>query len=54
MGGYRRDKRATVSEHWLMTDEPLPLDQGLFGQLRRDASKVWKDFVAPRRRQAVS
>jgi thiaminase/transcriptional activator TenA len=29
-----------------MTDDPLPLDQGLFGQLRRDAAAVWEGYVA--------
>lgn len=29
-----------------MSDEPLPLDQGLFGRLRRDAGTVWKACVA--------
>ncbi len=29
-----------------MTDVPLPLDQGLFGRLRRDAGAVWEGYVA--------
>jgi thiaminase/transcriptional activator TenA len=29
-----------------MTDAPLPLDQGLFGRLRRDAGAVWQGYVA--------
>jgi thiaminase/transcriptional activator TenA len=29
-----------------MTDGPLPLDQGLFGRLRRDAGAVWDGYVA--------
>ncbi len=29
-----------------MTDAPLPLDQGLFGRLRRDAGAVWEGYVA--------
>lgn len=29
-----------------MTDAPLPLDQGLFGRLRRDAGAVWDGYVA--------
>jgi thiaminase/transcriptional activator TenA len=29
-----------------MTDGPLPLDQGLFGRLRRDAGVVWDRYVA--------
>lgn len=29
-----------------MTDRPLPLDQGLFGRLRRDAASVWDGYVA--------
>lgn len=28
-----------------MTKEPLPLDQGLFGRLRRDAGTAWDDYV---------
>lgn len=28
-----------------MTDDPLPLDQGLFGRLRRDAGAVWEGYV---------
>ncbi len=31
---------------WSMTDDPLPLDQGLFGRLRRDAGAVWDGYVA--------
>ncbi len=29
-----------------MTDDPLPLDQGLFGRLRRDAGAAWDGYVA--------
>ncbi len=29
-----------------MTHVPLPLDQGLFGRLRRDAGAVWEGYVA--------
>ncbi len=29
-----------------MSDAPLPLDQGLFGRLRRDAGAVWEGYVA--------
>jgi thiaminase len=29
-----------------MTGAPLPVDQGLFGQLRRDAGAVWDGYVA--------
>ncbi len=29
-----------------MTNTPLPLDQGLFGRLRRDAAAVWEGYVA--------
>lgn len=29
-----------------MTDGPLPLDQGLFGRLRRDAGATWESYVA--------
>ncbi len=29
-----------------MKDYPLPLDQGLFGRLRRDAGAVWEGYVA--------
>jgi thiaminase/transcriptional activator TenA len=29
-----------------MVDGPLPLDQGLFGRLRRDAGTVWDGYVA--------
>lgn len=29
-----------------MMDAPLPLDQGLFGRLRRDAGAVWEGYVA--------
>ena len=35
-----------VSEHWPMSDQPLPLDQGLFGRLRHDAGTVWQAYVA--------
>jgi thiaminase (transcriptional activator TenA) len=28
-----------------MSDNPLPLDQGLFGQLRRDAGATWEAYV---------
>jgi thiaminase/transcriptional activator TenA len=28
-----------------MSDAPLPLDQGLFGRLRRDAGAVWESYV---------
>ena len=28
-----------------MTHDPLPLDQGLFGRLRRDAGAVWDGYV---------
>jgi len=31
---------------WVMTDDPLPLNYGLFGRLRRDAGSVWDGFVA--------
>jgi thiaminase/transcriptional activator TenA len=30
----------------MMDDGPLPLDQGLFGRLRRDAGVVWDGYVA--------
>ena len=29
-----------------MADDPLPLEQGLFGRLRRDAGAVWQGYVA--------
>lgn len=29
-----------------MTENRLPLDQGLFGRLRRDAGAAWEDYVA--------
>ena len=29
-----------------MTDDPLPLESGLFGRLRRDAGPVWSSYVA--------
>ncbi|MGI4943611.1 MAG: thiaminase II [Janthinobacterium lividum] len=29
-----------------MTQSPLPLDQGLFGRLRRDAGDAWERYVA--------
>jgi thiaminase (transcriptional activator TenA) len=28
-----------------MSDDPLPLDQGLFGRLRRDAGTTWEAYV---------
>ena len=31
---------------WGMTDDLLPLGQGLFGRLRRDAGAVWDGYVA--------
>ena len=33
---------------WRMSDAPLPLDQGLFGRLRRDSGPVWDGYVAHR------